>query len=115
MIAPLPPPMSAPTPAPVAAPAPAPMAKVVRFHEKGGPEVLRVEQADVGDPGSGQARVRQRAIGVNFIDTYHRTGLYPLPLPSAIGQEGAGVVESVGEGVRHVSVGDRVAYASGPP
>jgi NADPH:quinone reductase len=91
------------------------MAKVVRFHEKGGPEVLRVEDVDVGAPGPGQARIRHRAIGVNFIDTYHRTGLYPLPLPSGIGVEGAGVVEAVGEGVRHVAQGDRVAYAGGPP
>jgi NADPH2:quinone reductase len=91
------------------------MAKVVRFSEKGGPEVLRVEDADVGDPGPGQARVRHRAIGINFIDTYHRTGLYPVPLPSGLGQEGAGVVEAVGEGVRHVKAGDRVAYAGGPP
>jgi NADPH2:quinone reductase len=92
-----------------------PMTQVVRFHEKGGPEVLRVEEVEVGAPGPGQARVRHRAIGVNFLDTYHRTGLYPLPLPSGIGAEGAGVVEAVGEGVRHVSVGERVAYAGGPP
>jgi NADPH:quinone reductase len=91
------------------------MAKVIRCHETGGPEVLRVEDLDVGDPGPGQARVRHRAVGVNFIDTYHRTGLYPLPLPSALGLEGAGVVEAVGEGVRHVKPGDRVAYAGGPP
>jgi NADPH:quinone reductase len=91
------------------------MAKVVRIHEKGGPEVLRVEDADVGEPGPGQARVRHRAIGVDFIDTYHRTGLYPLPLPAALGQEAAGVVEAVGDGVRHVKAGDRVAYAGGPP
>ncbi|MFL5299521.1 MAG: quinone oxidoreductase family protein [Anaeromyxobacteraceae bacterium] len=91
------------------------MAKVVRFHERGGPEVLRLEDADVGDPGPGQARVRHRAIGVNFIDTYHRTGLYPLPLPSGLGQEAAGVVEAVGAGVAHVKAGDRVAYSNGPP
>src|SRR5690349_6241964 len=91
------------------------MAKVIRFHERGGPEVLRLEDAEVGDPGPGQARVRHRAIGVNFIETYHRTGLYPLPLPSGLGQEGAGVVEAVGAGVTHVKAGDRVAYANGPP
>jgi NADPH:quinone reductase len=91
------------------------MAKVIRFHERGGPEVLRLEDAEVGDPGPGQARVRHRAIGVNFIETYHRTGLYPLPLPSGLGQEAAGVVEAVGAGVTHVKPGDRVAYANGPP
>jgi NADPH2:quinone reductase len=91
------------------------MAKAIRFHERGGPEVLRVEDAEVGDPGPGQARVRHRAIGVNFIETYQRTGLYPLSLPSGLGQEAAGVVEAVGEGVRHVKPGDRVAYANGPP
>jgi NADPH:quinone reductase len=91
------------------------MAKVIRFHERGGPEVLRLEDAEVGEPGPGQARVRHRAIGVNFIETYHRTGLYPLPLPSGLGQEGAGVVEAVGAGVTHVKAGDRVAYANGPP
>ncbi|MFL5273683.1 MAG: alcohol dehydrogenase catalytic domain-containing protein, partial [Anaeromyxobacteraceae bacterium] len=91
------------------------MAKVVRFHERGGPEVLRLEDADVGDPGPGQARVRHRAIGVNFIDTYHRTGLYPLALPGGIGSEAAGVVEAVGPGVSVVGPGDRVAYAGGAP
>jgi NADPH:quinone reductase len=91
------------------------MTKAIRFHERGGPEVLRVEDVDVGDPGPGQARVRHRAIGVNFVEVYHRTGLYPLPLPSALGQEAAGVVEAVGDGVRHVKEGDRVAYANGPP
>ena len=91
------------------------MAKVIRFHERGGPEVLRLEDAEVGDPGPGQARVRHRAIGVNFIETYHRTGLYPLPLPSGLGQEAAGVVEAVGAGVQHVKPGDRVAYGNGPP
>jgi NADPH2:quinone reductase len=91
------------------------MVQAVRFHETGGPEVLHLEGVEVGAPGPGQVRVRHEAIGLNFIDTYHRTGLYPLPLPSGIGLEGAGVVEAIGEGVTNVRVGDRVAYAGGPP
>ncbi len=91
------------------------MPTTVRFHEKGGPEVLRVEDLPVGAPGQNEVRVRHTAIGVNFIDTYHRTGLYPLPLPSGIGVEGAGVVEAVGPGVKHFREGDRVAYAGGAP
>src|SRR5262245_6630420 len=91
------------------------MAYSVRFDQTGGPEVLRVEQAAIGEPGQGQVRVRHTAIGVNFIDTYHRSGLYKLPLPSGLGGEAAGVVEAVGEGVTHVRLGDRVAYAGGPP
>jgi NADPH2:quinone reductase len=91
------------------------MARTIRFHEKGGPEVLRVEDVPVGEPGPGQARVRHTAIGVNFIDTYHRSGLYPLPLPSGVGSEAAGVVEAVGPGVEVVKPGDRVAYAGGAP
>ena len=85
------------------------------FHETGGPEVLRWEDVEVGEPGEGQARIRHTAVGVNFIDTYHRSGLYPLPLPSGLGSEAAGVVEAVGPGVTVVSPGDRVAYAGGPP
>jgi NADPH2:quinone reductase len=91
------------------------MPTTIRFHEKGGPEVLRVEDLPVGAPGPNEARVRHTAIGVNFIDTYHRTGLYPLTLPSGIGVEGAGVVEEVGPGVKHLKRGDRVAYAGGAP
>jgi NADPH:quinone reductase len=91
------------------------MAKVVRFYEAGGPEVLRWEDVEVGEPGEGQARVRHTAVGVNFIDTYHRAGLYPLPLPSGLGSEAAGVVEAIGPGVTGVRPGDRVAYAGGPP
>jgi NADPH2:quinone reductase len=91
------------------------MSKAIRFHQTGGPEVLRLEEIEVGEPGEGQARVRHTAIGVNFIDTYHRTGLYPLPLPSGLGVEGAGVVEAVGKGVAHVRKGDRVGYAGGAP
>lgn len=91
-----------------------PHAVIVR--ETGGPDVLRLEPVEVPAPGPGEARVRHTAIGVNFIDTYHRTGLYPLPrLPHGIGVEAAGVVEAVGEGVEVVAVGDRVAYAGGPP
>jgi NADPH2:quinone reductase len=91
------------------------MTKAVRFHKTGGPEVLQVDDVQVGDPGDGQARVKNTAIGLNFIDTYHRSGLYPLPLPSGIGLEAAGVVEAVGNGVTHVKPGDRVGYAGGPP
>jgi len=89
--------------------------KAIRFHETGGPEVLRLEELALPEPGPGQARVRHTAIGVNFIDTYHRTGLYKLPLPSGLGVEAAGVVEAVGQGVGHVAVGDRVAYVARPP
>ena len=91
------------------------MSKAIRIHQTGGPEVLRWEDVEVGDPAAGQARVRNTAIGVNFIDTYHRTGLYPLPLPATLGVEGAGVVEAVGAGVTHVGPGDRVAYVTRPP
>ena len=91
------------------------MTKAIRFHKTGGPEVLVYEDVEVGNPGEGQARVRHHAIGLNFIDTYHRSGLYPLPLPSGLGLEGAGVVEAVGPGVDYLEAGDRVAYAGGPP
>jgi NADPH:quinone reductase len=91
------------------------MTKAIRFHETGGPEVLRHEDVEVGDPKEGEARVRHAAIGVNYVDTYHRSGLYKLPLPSGLGVEGAGVVEAVGKGVASVRPGDRVAYAGGPP
>jgi NADPH2:quinone reductase len=90
------------------------MPKAIRFHEIGEPEVLRLEDVVVGEPGPGDARVRHTAVGVNYIDIYHRTGLYPLPLPSGLGVEGVGIVEAVGAGVTNVRVGDRVAYA-GPP
>jgi len=89
--------------------------KAIRIHETGGPEVLLLDEITLAEPGQGQARVRHTAIGVNFIDTYHRTGLYKLPLPSGLGVEAAGVVESVGPGVTHVRAGDRVAYVSRPP
>ncbi|HEY5929379.1 MAG TPA: quinone oxidoreductase [Burkholderiales bacterium] len=91
------------------------MAKAIRFHKAGGPEVLQLDDIEVGEPGEGQAKIRHTAIGLNFIDTYHRSGLYPLPLPSGVGSEGAGVVEAIGKGVTQVKVGDRVAYAGGPP
>ena len=91
------------------------MSHAIRFHQTGGPDVLQWEEVSVGDPSEGQARVRHTAVGVNFIDTYHRSGLYALPLPSGIGVEGAGVVEAVGQGVTHIAPGDRVAYAGGPP
>lgn len=87
----------------------------IRIHRTGGPEVLTIEEVPAGEPGAGQARLRHTAIGVNFIDTYHRSGLYPLPLPTGLGSEAAGVVEAVGAEVEHVRVGDRVAYAGGPP
>ena len=91
------------------------MSKAIRIHEYGGPEVLRWEEVEVGAPGPGQLRVRHAAVGLNYIDVYHRTGLYPLPsLPWTLGMEGAGQVEAVGEGVTEFKVGDRVAYASPP-
>ncbi len=89
--------------------------KAIRFETAGGPEVLQLVDVQVGEPAAGEARVRHSAIGVNYIDTYHRSGLYPLPLPSGLGVEAAGVVEAVGEGVTHVSVGDRVIYFTNAP
>src|SRR5438067_157914 len=91
------------------------MPKAIRLSRTGGPEVLTWEEVPVGDPGPGQARVRHTAVGVNYIDTYHRSGLYPIPLPGGLGSEAAGVVEAVGPGVTAVRPGDRVAYAGGPP
>ena len=90
------------------------MHHAVRFHETGGPEVLRLESVDVGDPGPGEARVRHVAVGLNFADTYFRTGLYPSPLPAGLGVEAAGVVEAVGAGVEDLKAGDRVAYTGSP-
>jgi NADPH:quinone reductase-like Zn-dependent oxidoreductase len=86
------------------------MAKAVRFYEAGGPEVLRYEDIEVGDPGPGQVRLRHVAVGLNYADTYFRNGTYPIPLPNGIGVEAAGVVQAVGEGVTNVAVGDRVTY-----
>ena len=90
------------------------MARAIRFRQTGGPEVLALEQVDVGDPGPGQARVRHTYVAVNFIDIYFRTGRYPLALPNGLGSDAVGVVEAVGEGVVDVSVGDRVGYLIGP-
>ncbi len=88
--------------------------KAIRIHEFGGPEVLSFEDVDLPEPGPGEARVRHTAIGLNFIDTYHRSGLYPLELPTGLGSEGAGLVEAVGEGVTEVQEGDRVVYTGRP-
>jgi NADPH2:quinone reductase len=90
------------------------MSHAIRFHQVGGPEVLKWEEVTVGDPGPNEARIAHKAIGLNYIDTYHRTGLYPMPLPSGIGLEAAGVVEAVGPGVTEFKAGDRVAYCNGP-
>jgi NADPH2:quinone reductase len=87
---------------------------VIRMQRTGGPEVLRWEVTELPPPGPGEVRVRHAAIGLNFIDTYHRTGLYPVALPAVLGSEASGVVEAVGEGVTTVAKGDRVAYATGP-
>ena len=87
------------------------MPHVIRIHQNGGPEQMRWEEVNVGEPGPGEVRVRNTAVGLNFIDTYHRSGLYPMPLPMVLGSEGAGVVEAVGPKVKEFKVGDRVAYA----
>ena len=90
--------------------------RAIRIHQTGGPEVLRWEEVALPAPGPGEALVRHRAVGVNFIDTYQRSGLYPLPgLPHGIGGEAAGVVEAVGQGVTEVRPGDRVAYVARVP
>jgi NADPH:quinone reductase len=86
------------------------MAKIVRFHETGGPQVLRLEQVEVGRPGAGEVRLRHMAVGLNYADTYFRNGTYPIHLPNGIGVEAAGIVEQIGEGVRNVQVGDHVTY-----
>lgn len=89
-------------------------AKTVVISEFGGPEVLQIEDRALADPGPGEVRIRHEACGLNFIDVYQRTGLYPLELPHALGMEAAGVVEAVGEGVTHLNPGDRAAYAAAP-
>jgi NADPH2:quinone reductase len=91
------------------------MPNAIRIHQTGGPEVLQWESVAVAEPGPGEARVRHTAVGLNYIDTYHRNGLYKVPLPSGIGVEAAGVVEAVGPGVTDISRGDRVAYGGHPP
>lgn len=90
------------------------MAKAVRYHKQGGPEVLQLDDVQVGEPGQGQVRIRHTAIGVNFVDTYQRAGLYPMQLPAVAGNEAAGVVEAVGAGVADLKAGDRVAYTGLP-
>jgi len=88
--------------------------RAIRIHAPGGVEALRWEEVDIRPPGDGEALVRHTAVGVNYIDVYHRTGLYPVPLPAVLGVEAAGVVEAIGPGVTEVATGDRVAYAGGP-
>jgi NADPH:quinone reductase len=90
------------------------MPHAIRFHKAGGPEVLQWEEIPVGKPGPGEARVRHTAIGLNYVDTYIRSGLYPAQLPSGLGAEAAGVVEEVGSGVSDIKAGDRVAYGNSP-
>ena len=90
------------------------MAHAIRFHQTGGPEVLRLEQVEAGEPGPGQARVRHKYVAVNFIDIYFRTGRYPMPLPNGLGSDAVGIVEAVGPGVTDVKEGDRVGYLLGP-
>jgi NADPH2:quinone reductase len=88
--------------------------KAIRIHEYGGPEVLQFEEVEVAEPGEGEARIRHTAIGLNFIDTYHRIGLYPMELPTGLGSEAAGVIDAVGPGVTDVKPGDRVVYTGRP-
>src|ERR1035437_2733884 len=90
------------------------MTHAIRIHKTGGPEVLSWEEVQLGKPGPGEARIRHTAVGLNFVDVYSRMGLYPQPLPSGLGGEGAGVVEDIGTGVTEVKPGDRVAYTGGP-
>ncbi|MDP3759059.1 MAG: quinone oxidoreductase [Ramlibacter sp.] len=91
------------------------MSRAVQITQPGGPEQLKIADVTVGEPGPGEIRIRHHAVGLNFIDVYHRTGVYPLPLPATLGMEAAGVVEAVGAGVTHLKPGDRAAYASQPP
>src|SRR6202035_4198291 len=90
------------------------MTYAIRLYKAGGPEVLVWEQIQVGQPGPGEARVRHTAVGVNFVDVYIRKGVYPVPLPSGLGTEAAGVVQEIGPGVTEVKVGDRITYVGGP-
>ena len=91
------------------------MSRAVRIDRHGGPEEMKIVDVAVGEPGPGEIRIRHKALGLNFIDVYQRTGLYPFPMPLRLGMEAAGIVEAVGEGVTHLKVGDRAAYASQPP
>ncbi len=91
------------------------MSPTIRIDQVGGPEMMKLVDLPVGEPGAGEIRIRHHACGLNFIDVYQRTGLYTLPLPLSLGMEGAGIVEAVGSGVTHLKVGDRAAYASNPP
>src|SRR3569832_1770496 len=91
------------------------MTRAIQIQKNGGPEELQLVDVKVGEPGPGEIRIRHKAVGLNFIDVYHRTGLYPMPMPATIGGEGAGIVEAVGEGVTHLKPGDRAAYASNKP
>lgn len=90
------------------------MTKAIQINQLGGPEVMQLVDVKIGEPGSGEIRIQQKACGINFIDVYFRTGLYKHPLPTGLGKEGAGIVDAVGPNVHHVKVGDRVAYADGP-
>jgi NADPH2:quinone reductase len=90
------------------------MTKAIRIHEHGGPEVLKWEDVDVGSPGPGEVRLKTTAAGLNFIDTYHRIGMYKVALPAVIGREGVGVVVDIGANVNDIAIGDRIAYASSP-
>jgi len=91
------------------------MPKAIRIYEQGAPEVMKWEDVEIGPPGAGEVRMRHEAIGLNYIDTYHRGGVYKIPMPSGIGSEAAGVIEAVGPGVTEFAVGDRATYASGTP
>jgi NADPH2:quinone reductase len=92
-----------------------PLSRAIRIDQHGGPEELKLVQVAVGDPGPGEIRIRHHAVGLNFIDVYQRSGLYPFAMPLQLGMEAAGVVEAVGDGVTHLKAGDRAAYASNPP
>ena len=89
--------------------------KAVHINQHGGAEELKLVDVQVGEPGAGEIRIRHKAVGLNYIDIYQRAGLYPLPMPLKLGMEASGVIEAVGEGVTHLKVGDRAAYASQPP
>jgi NADPH:quinone reductase len=91
------------------------MSRAIQIDQQGGPEVMHLVDVQVGEPGPGQIRIRHKAVGLNFIDVYQRTGLYQMPLPLILGMEGSGIVEAVGAGVTHLKPGDRAAYASNPP